>query len=191
MNAFGAKLPWPKIDVSPAAFVAANATVIGQVTIGRKSSIWYNAVVRGDVCAIDIGEYSNIQDGAVIHGDPDLPTILESYVTIGHQATIHSAHLERGCLIGIGAIVLNGVRIGAGSIIGAGCVVTKDVLPRSMMVGVPAKLLREVTEAEVADLITHAEKYAQLATIHTEFHNLWLQDRNGHVKYLESDRDHS
>jgi carbonic anhydrase/acetyltransferase-like protein (isoleucine patch superfamily) len=171
MDAFGAKLPWPKIDLSPAAFVAANATVIGQVTIGRQASIWYHAVVRGDVCAINIGEYSNIQDGAVIHGDPDLPTILEPYVTIGHQATIHSAHLEQGCLIGIGAIVLNGVRVGAGSIIGAGCVVTKDVLPRSMMVGIPAKLLREVTEAEATDLVLHAEKYAQLAAIHAEFHN--------------------
>jgi carbonic anhydrase/acetyltransferase-like protein (isoleucine patch superfamily) len=96
---------------------------------------------------------------------------LEPCVTIGHQATIHSAHLERGCLIGIGAIVLNGVRVGAGSIIGAGCVVTKDVLPRSMMVGIPAKLLREVTTAEATDLITHAEKYAQLAAIHAEFHN--------------------
>jgi carbonic anhydrase/acetyltransferase-like protein (isoleucine patch superfamily) len=168
MDAFGAKLPWPKIDLSPAAFVAANATVIGQVKVGAQASIWYNAVVRGDVCAINIGEYSNIQDGAVIHGDPDLPTILEPYVTIGHQATIHSAHLERGCLIGIGAIVLNGVRIGAGSIIGAGCVVTKNVLPRSMMVGIPAKLLREVTVAEAADLISHAEKYAQLALLHAQ-----------------------
>ncbi len=168
MEAFGAKLPWPKIDLSPAAFVAANATVIGQVKIGEQASIWYHAVVRGDVCAIDIGAYSNIQDGAVIHGDPDLPTILEPYVTIGHQATIHSAHLERGCLIGIGAIVLNGVRIGSGSIIGAGCVVTKDVLPRSMMVGIPAKLLREVTAAEAADLISHAEKYAQLALLHAK-----------------------
>jgi carbonic anhydrase/acetyltransferase-like protein (isoleucine patch superfamily) len=167
MDAFGAKLPWPKIDLSPAAFVAANATVIGQVTIGQQASIWYNAVVRGDVCAIDIGEYSNIQDGAIIHGDPGLPTVLESYVTIGHQATIHSAYLELGCLIGIGAIVLNGVRVGAGSIIGAGCVVTKDVLPRSMMVGVPAKLLRAVTEAEAQDLIIHAEKYAQLGLLHS------------------------
>jgi carbonic anhydrase/acetyltransferase-like protein (isoleucine patch superfamily) len=171
MDAFGAKLPWPKIDFSSAAFVAANATVIGQVTIGQQASIWYNAVVRGDVCVIKIGEYSNIQDGAVIHGDPNLPTILEPYVTIGHQATIHSAHLERGCLIGIGAIVLNGVRVGAGSIIGAGCVVTKDVAPRSMMVGIPAKLLREVTAAEAADLILHAEKYAQLALLHTEVNN--------------------
>jgi carbonic anhydrase/acetyltransferase-like protein (isoleucine patch superfamily) len=171
MDAFGAKLPWPKIDISSAAFVAANATVIGQVKIGQQASIWYNAVVRGDVCAINIGEYSNIQDGAVIHGDPGLPTILEPYVTIGHQATIHSAHLEQGCLIGIGAIVLSGVRVGAGSIIGAGCVVTKNVLPRSMMVGIPAKLLREVTADETADLILHAEKYAQLAAIHAKFHN--------------------
>jgi carbonic anhydrase/acetyltransferase-like protein (isoleucine patch superfamily) len=166
MNAFGAKLPWPEIDFGPAAFVAANATVLGQVTIQEQASIWYNAVVRGDVCAIEIGAYSNIQDGAVIHGDPDLPTILEDYVTIGHQATIHSAHLERGCLIGIGAIVLNGIRIGAGSIIGAGCVVTKDVAPRSMMMGVPAKLMREVTELEASDLILHAKKYAELGLIH-------------------------
>jgi carbonic anhydrase/acetyltransferase-like protein (isoleucine patch superfamily) len=168
MDAFGAKLPWPAIDFSPAAFVAANATVLGHVTIHQQASIWYNAVVRGDVCAIEVGAYSNIQDGAVIHGDPDLPTILEPYVTIGHQATIHSAHLERGCLIGIGAIVLSGVRIGAGSIIGAGCVVTKNVPPRSMMVGVPAKLLRAVTAAEAADLILHAQKYAQLGLLHAE-----------------------
>jgi carbonic anhydrase/acetyltransferase-like protein (isoleucine patch superfamily) len=166
MDAFGAKLPWPKIDLSQAAFVAANATVIGHVTIHQQASIWYNAVVRGDVCAIELGEYSNVQDGAVIHGDPGVPTILEPYVTIGHQATIHSAYIERGCLIGIGAIVLNGVRVGAGSIIGAGCVVTKDVAARSMMVGIPAKLLREVTATEAADLILHAEKYAQLGFIH-------------------------
>jgi carbonic anhydrase/acetyltransferase-like protein (isoleucine patch superfamily) len=170
MDAFGAKLPWPKIDLSPAAFVANNATVIGKVSIGEQASIWYNAVVRADVCNIEIGAYSNIQDGAVVHGDPDLPVILEPYVTIGHQATIHSAHLEQGCLIGIGAIVLNGVRVGAGSIIGAGCVVTKDVLPRSMMVGIPAKLLREVTEAETVDLILHAEKYAQLGALHAKLH---------------------
>jgi carbonic anhydrase/acetyltransferase-like protein (isoleucine patch superfamily) len=168
MDAFGAKLPWPTIDFSPAAFVAANATVMGQVVIGQQASIWYHAVVRGDVCSIEIGEYSNIQDGAIIHGDPGLPTILEPYVTIGHRATIHSAHLEQGCLIGIGAIVLNSVRIGAGSIIGAGCVVTKNVAPRSMMVGMPAKLLREVTANEAADLIRHAEKYAQLAVLHAQ-----------------------
>lgn len=170
MDAFGAKLPWPAIDFSLAAFVASNATVLGHVTIHPQASIWYHAVVRGDVCAIEVGAYSNIQDGAVIHGDPDLPTILEPYVTIGHQATVHSAHLERGCLIGIGAIVLSGVRIGAGSIIGAGCVVTKDVAPRSMMVGVPAKLLRAVTETEAADLILHAQKYAQLGLIHAKNH---------------------
>jgi carbonic anhydrase/acetyltransferase-like protein (isoleucine patch superfamily) len=166
MDAFGARGGWLPIDITPGAFVAANATLVGEITIHHQASIWYNAVVRGDVSAIEIGEYSNIQDGAVIHGDPGQPTVLEPYVTVGHQATIHSAYLERGCLIGIGAIVLSGVRIGAGSIIGAGCVVTKDVPARSMMIGVPAKILRVVNDAEAAELIVHAEKYAQLGLIH-------------------------
>jgi carbonic anhydrase/acetyltransferase-like protein (isoleucine patch superfamily) len=157
---------WRPVDCSAAAFVADNATVIGDVDIGISASIWYGAVVRGDVSAIVIGAYSNVQDGAVLHGDPGLPTVLEDYVTIGHRAVVHSAHIERGCLIGIGAIVLNGVRIGAGSTIGAGCVVTKDVAARSLMVGVPAKLLRTLEEEEVADNICHAEKYAVLALAH-------------------------
>jgi carbonic anhydrase/acetyltransferase-like protein (isoleucine patch superfamily) len=157
---------WPPIDYSMAAFVADNATVLGQVKIGASASIWYNAVVRADVSEIEIGAYSNIQDGAVLHGDPGLPTVLEDYVTIGHRAVVHSAYIERGCLIGIGAIVLNGVRVGTGSIIGAGCVVNKDVPARSLMVGVPAKLLRTLNDAEVADGISHAEKYAKLALVH-------------------------
>jgi carbonic anhydrase/acetyltransferase-like protein (isoleucine patch superfamily) len=157
---------WPPIDYSDAAFVADNATVLGNVLIGRSASIWYNAVVRGDVSGISIGNYSNVQDGAVLHGDPELPTVLESYVTVGHRAVVHSAYIERGCLIGIGAIVLTGVQVGTGSIIGAGCVVTKNVPARSLMVGVPAKLLRTLSDAEVADGITHAEKYAKLALVH-------------------------
>jgi carbonic anhydrase/acetyltransferase-like protein (isoleucine patch superfamily) len=169
MDAFGATGGWLPIDISLAAFVAGNATLVGDVTIHSQTSIWYNAVLRGDVSAIEVGEYSNIQDGAVLHGDPEMPTILEAYVTVGHQATIHGAYLERGCLVGIGAVVLSGVRVGAGSIIGAGCVVTKDVLPRSMMVGVPAKLLRQVTDEEAADLISHAEKYAKLGLLHATF----------------------
>jgi carbonic anhydrase/acetyltransferase-like protein (isoleucine patch superfamily) len=157
---------WPPVDCRAAAFVADNATVLGAVTIGESASVWYGAVVRGDVSAISIGAYSNVQDGAVLHSDPGLPTVLEDYVTIGHRAVVHSAHIEHGCLIGIGAIVLNGVRVGAGSIIGAGCVVTKDVAARSLMVGVPAKLLRTLGDAEVADNICHAEKYAILALAH-------------------------
>jgi carbonic anhydrase/acetyltransferase-like protein (isoleucine patch superfamily) len=157
---------WTPVDVSRAAFVAANATVIGRVAIDSGASIWYGAVVRGDVERIEIGARTNIQDGAILHGDPGKPTILEADVTVGHRATIHSAYIETGCLIGIGAIVLNGVRVGKGSIIGAGCVVTKDVPPHSLMVGIPAKCLREVTDVEVEELIAHARKYEQLALVH-------------------------
>ncbi|MGC1308629.1 MAG: gamma carbonic anhydrase family protein [Phormidesmis sp.] len=157
---------WPAPDVSQAAFIAPNATVIGQVEIGPGASIWYGAVVRGDVDWVRIGKSSNVQDGAVLHGDPYLPTVLEDYVTIGHKAVIHSAHIETGCLVGIGAIVLNGVRVGAGSMIGAGAVVNKDVPARSLVVGVPGKIFRPLSEAEAKDLIEHAKKYEQLALVH-------------------------
>jgi carbonic anhydrase/acetyltransferase-like protein (isoleucine patch superfamily) len=157
---------WPPIDRTPAAFIAPNATVMGWVELGQGSSIWYGAVVRGDVETIKIGRSTNIQDGAILHGDPGKPTILEDYVTIGHRAVIHSAHIEQGCLIGIGAIVLDGVRVGAGSIVGAGAVVTKDVPPRSLVVGVPGKVLRQLSDIEVAELITHAEHYETLAFAH-------------------------
>ena len=153
-------------DLSQAAFVAANATVIGNVTLAEGSSIWYGAIARGDLEGIQIGKFSNIQDGAVLHGDPGKLTILEDYVTVGHKAVIHSAHIETGSLIGIGAIILDGVRVGAGSIIGAGCVVTKDVPPRSLMVGVPAKKLKDIDDKQAAELIDHAEKYYELALKH-------------------------
>ena len=157
---------WPPPDLALAAFVAPNSTGIVHVDIHEGASLWYGCIIRGDVERIQIGRCTNVQDGAVIHGDPGKPTILEDYVTIGHRAVVHSAHIERGSLIGIGAIVLDGVRVGAGSIIGAGCVVTKDVPARSLMVGIPAKLLRQVSDEEAADLIAHAEKYEKLALVH-------------------------
>ncbi|MEL7332652.1 MAG: gamma carbonic anhydrase family protein [Cyanobacteria bacterium J06560_2] len=157
---------WPVPDLSKAAFVADNATVIGKVEISEGASIWYGAVVRGDVDIIRIGASSNVQDGAVLHGDPNLPTVLEDFVTVGHRAVIHSAHIERGCLIGIGAIILNGVRVGAGSMVGAGAVVNRDVPPRSLVVGVPGKIFRPMSSEEAEDLIEHARKYQQLALVH-------------------------
>ena len=157
---------WPQPDLSQAAFVADNATVIGQVAIASGASIWYGAVVRGDVEGIQIGAHSNVQDGAILHGDPGQPTVLEDYVTVGHRAVIHSAHIETGCLIGIGATILNGVRVGKGSIIGAGAVVSKSVPPHSLWVGIPAKPFRDVSPEEAADLIEHAKKYEQLARVH-------------------------
>ncbi len=157
---------FPCPDLSLAAFVAANAVVVGWVKIAPGANIWYGAVVRGDVERIEIGECTNIQDGAILHGDPGKPTILEDYVTVGHRAVVHSAYIERGSLIGIGAVILDGVRVGAGSIIGAGAVVNKDVPSRSLVVGVPAKRLREVSEAEAQELIEHARRYEKLALVH-------------------------
>ncbi|ATS18985.1 gamma carbonic anhydrase family protein [Parathermosynechococcus lividus PCC 6715] len=158
---------WPPVVGDRAAFIAPNATLVGDVRLGAGCSLWYGAVVRGDVEYIEVGEHTNLQDGAILHGDPGQPTILGDYVTVGHRAVIHGATIELGCLIGIGAVVLNGVRVGSGSIVGAGAVVSKDVPPRSLVVGVPAKVVREVSETEAAELISHAQKYEQLAYVHS------------------------
>ena len=157
---------WSIPDFSLAAFVANNATVMGNVLLQEGCSIWYGAVVRGDVESITIGKFSNVQDGAILHGDPGKPTVLEDYVTIGHRAVIHSAHIETGCLIGIGATVLDGVRVGAGSIIGAGSVVTKDVQERSLVVGIPGRVVKQIDEEQAKELIEHATKYSKLAQVH-------------------------
>ncbi len=157
---------WSIPDLSQTAFVAANATVMGNVSLAEGSSVWYGAVVRGDIEQIAIGKFSNIQDGAVLHGDPGKPTILEDFVTVGHRAVIHSAHIETGCLIGIGAIILDGVTVGAGSIIGAGSVVTKDVPARSLVVGIPARKVKNVSEEQALELLAHARNYQKLAQVH-------------------------
>ena len=157
---------WSAPDLSQAAFVAPNAVVMGNVSLAKGSSVWYGAVVRGDVEKIIIGKYTNIQDGAILHGDPGKPTILEDYVTVGHRAVIHSAHIEAGCLIGIGAVILDGVKVGAGSIIGAGSIVTKDIPERSLFVGIPARKVRDIDAQEAAELLEHARRYEKLAQVH-------------------------
>lgn len=164
MNPISPHLKTP--DMSRAAFIAANATILGQVDLKNGSSVWYGSILRGDLEQIVIGHYTNVQDGAIIHCDPGLPTILADYVTVGHRAVIHSAQVGTGCLIGIGAIILNGVQVGEGSIVGAGALVTRDVPPRSLVVGVPAKVTREVTDEQAAGLIEHAQRYHQLALFH-------------------------
>lgn len=163
---YSAGFPGSTPDFSAAAFIAPNATVIGNISLAQGASVWYGAVVRGDVERIEIGEYSNIQDGAILHGDPGKPTILADYVTVGHRAVIHGAQIETGCLIGIGAIILDGVRVGAGCIVGAGSVVTKDVPARSLVMGIPARKIRDVTELQAHELLEHARNYAKLAQVH-------------------------
>ena len=158
---------WSPPDLSNAAFVAANAVVIGDVEIATGASIWYGATVRGDIARIRIGACANVQDGAVLHSDPGLPTVLGDHVTVGHRAVIHSATIGAGSLIGIGAIILNGVTVGEGSIIGAGAVVTKDIPPRSLVMGVPAKSIRSLTDEQVEELVVHAQHYEKLALVHS------------------------
>ncbi|MEL6439925.1 MAG: gamma carbonic anhydrase family protein [Cyanobacteria bacterium J06621_8] len=158
--------PWSTPDIAAAAFIAPNATVIGNIVLAEGASVWYGAVVRGDVERIKIGKCSNVQDGAILHGDPGKPTILEDYVTVGHRAVIHGAYVETGCLIGIGAIVLDGVRVGAGSIVGAGSVVTKDIPARSLVVGIPGRKIRDISEIQANELVEHALKYVKLARVH-------------------------
>ena len=134
------QLPIP--DRDRAAFIANDAVVIGDVHLSDRVNIWYKVVIRADVNRMEIGYCTNIQDGAILHGDPDQPLVIGEYVTIGHRAVIHCAEIGRGCLIGMGAILLEGVKIGAGSIVGAGAVVTKDVESGAIVAGNPVRLLR-------------------------------------------------
>lgn len=160
----------PKIDET--AFIAENAVIIGDVEIGAEASVWYNCVLRGDVNYIRIGAKSNIQDGTIIHVSrgEDYPTIIETEVTVGHSATIHGCYIETGSLIGIGAIVLDGARIGKNSLIAAGSLVTPNtIIPeRSFVLGAPAKVRRELSDAEVKDLQRFWQGYIQLSEIYKE-----------------------
>ena len=160
--------PWPDPQIDANAWVAESAVVIGNVQMAAGSSLWPTAVARGDLEQISIGAGSNVQDGAVLHGDPEQPVRLGADVTVGHRAVIHGATLEDGCLVGIGAIVLNGVTVGAGALVAAGSVVTKDVPPGTLVMGTPAVVKRELSPEAIAEQRCHARRYAQLAASHAQ-----------------------
>ncbi|HEV2706852.1 MAG TPA: gamma carbonic anhydrase family protein [Pyrinomonadaceae bacterium] len=146
------------------AFIETSAQIIGDVTIGEQSSVWFNAVVRGDVFYIRIGDRTNIQDGTVIHvTNGTHATVLEDEVTVGHNVTLHGCHVERGCLIGMGSIVMDGVRIGERSLVAAGALVAPgtQVPPRSLVLGTPARVKRPLTDAEVAGLDIYWQNYIE------------------------------
>src|SRR5262252_2065865 len=148
--------------VHPTAFVDASAQVIGDVEIGEESSVWMCAVLRGDVHWIKVGRRTNIQDGAIIHAmNGTHPTSLGSNVTVGHAAVLHGCIVEDQCLIGMGAILLNGARVGSGSIIAAGTLIVEgqSVPPRSLVMGSPGKVKRLLTQAEAAGIQQYADHY--------------------------------
>ena len=143
-------------QVHPDAYVAESATVIGQVSLAARASVWFGAVIRGDNEPIRIGAESNVQDGAVLHTDPGFPMVIEDGVSIGHQAMLHGCTIGAGSLIGIQAVVLNGAVIGRDCLVGAGAVVTerKTFPDRSLIVGAPAKVLRTLSDEDVARLLS-------------------------------------
>jgi carbonic anhydrase/acetyltransferase-like protein (isoleucine patch superfamily) len=153
---------FPTVD--PSAFVDHSAQVIGDVHIGAESSVWMNVVIRGDVHFIRIGARTNVQDGTIVHVMRDThPTVIGDDVTVGHGAVVHGCTIEDRCLIGMGAILLNGCRIGTGSIVGAGTLVPEgmQIPPGSMVLGVPARIFRQLTSEEDASLKWYADNYVQ------------------------------
>jgi carbonic anhydrase/acetyltransferase-like protein (isoleucine patch superfamily) len=148
--------------VHPTAYIDDSAQVIGDVEIGEESSVWMCVVIRGDVHRIRIGRRSNVQDGTVVHAMKDThPTTIGDDVTIGHGALVHGCTIEDRCLIGIGTILLNGVRIGTGSIVAAGTLLPEgsDVPSRSLVMGVPGKVKRTLGDRDVAEIQMYADRY--------------------------------
>jgi carbonic anhydrase/acetyltransferase-like protein (isoleucine patch superfamily) len=150
--------------VHPSAFIDESAQIIGDVDIGEESSVWMGVVIRGDVHRIRIGRRTNVQDGTIVHVMRDThPTTIGDNVTIAHAAVLHGCTVEDFCLIGMGAILLNGVHVGAHSMVAAGALVVEGmhVPPKSLIMGNPAKVKRLLTQAEIADIQGYADRYVE------------------------------
>ena len=159
-----------KPDIAKAAFVAPNATVLGDVKLGPLSSVWYGCVLRGDIHSIEIGEGTNIQDLTMVHLADDYGVKIGRYTTIGHGAIIHACVIGDECLIGMGATILDGAVIGDHCIVGANALVTQRFVapPGSMILGSPAKVVRPLKETELQGLRSWAEKYVEVAKAHAK-----------------------
>lgn len=168
-------LPYKNIEprIHPTAYIASGAVVSGDVQIGSETGIWFNAVIRGDVSPTVIGNRVSIQDNSTLHQSPNLSLIIEDEVTVGHNAILHSCTVRKGALIGMGAIVLDGAEVGEEAMIGAGCLVPpgKKIPPRTVYVGTPARLLREVNEADLQELRRIRQEYVMKAQLYKETEN--------------------
>ncbi|WP_409302285.1 gamma carbonic anhydrase family protein [Peribacillus sp. SCS-155] len=152
-------------DIADSAYIAENAIVTGNVSIGAESSLWFNSVIRGDVAPTIIGKKVNIQDNSVLHQSPNNPLILEDEVTIGHQVILHSCKIRKGALIGMGSIILDNAVIGEGAFIGAGSLVPqgKEIPPNVLAFGRPARVIRELTDEDRKDMQRISREYAEKA----------------------------
>ena len=160
-----------KPRIHPSAFIAPGSHVIGDVSIGKDVSVWFTAVLRGDIASIRVGDGTNIQDGAVVHVDHGQPCVIGRGVIVGHQATVHACQVGDGVLVGIGARILSGAKIGAFSLVGAGAVVLENAVipPRSLVLGIPGKVVRTLTDKEVSKHKPHAKGYAQLSKVYKKY----------------------
>ena len=155
-------------EVADSAWIAPGAYVVGKVHLGEESSVWYGAVLRGDTEPIRVGARTNIQDGCVLHADPGYPAVVGEGCVIGHKAIVHGCEIGNNCLVGMNATVLNGAKIGAGSIVAAGALVSenREFPPRSLIVGIPAKRVGEVSEEQTEDIARGVRTYVERAAAH-------------------------
>jgi carbonic anhydrase/acetyltransferase-like protein (isoleucine patch superfamily) len=155
-------------DIHPSAFVAPGSNIVGAVTMGKESSVWFGATVRGDINSISIGARTNIQDGAVIHVADAYAVQIGDLVTVGHNAIVHACRIDDEVLVGMGAIIMDGVEIGTHSIIGAGALVTgkTKIPPGSMVLGSPARVVRTLSPEEQESIQEWAQRYVTLSRAH-------------------------
>jgi carbonic anhydrase/acetyltransferase-like protein (isoleucine patch superfamily) len=154
--------------IHPSVFIAPQAVVMGDVHLGADSSVWYHTVIRGDTERIRIGERTNLQDFTMVHADPGIPCLIGSRVTVGHRVILHGCTVEDDCLIGMGAILLNRARIGAGSIVGAGALVLErtEIPPGSLVLGSPARVVKSIGEGVKARIDKAWRHYVEMARRH-------------------------
>lgn len=157
-----------KLEISESCFIAETASVVGEITIGEESSVWYGAVIRSDMNKTIIGSRTNIQENTTVHNDKDYPTLIGDGVTIGHNCIIHGCTIKNNSLIGMGSIILNGSIIGENTIIGAGSLITqnKEIPSGVLVLGSPAKVIRNLTEEEILSLKESAKHYVEMANMH-------------------------
>lgn len=158
-------------NIHTTAFVAPGAVIVGDVTVGENSSVWYQCVLRADIQKIVIGSGTNIQDGTIIHLASDIGTTVGNYVSVGHRAMLHACEVEDECLIGMGAIVMDGARVGTRSLVAAGSLVPKgmQIPPGSLVMGSPARVVRALPDEELGDLRKLADKYIRVSAEHRQF----------------------